>query len=44
MIDVVEPIFKALVDLGYDRSIKPWEPTTARLIPMHDPATVAAIC
>ncbi len=42
MIDVVEPFFKVLVDLGYDRSIKPWEPTAARLIPMHDPATVAA--
>jgi hypothetical protein len=29
------------VELGYDRSIPPWEPTPARLIPMHDPVTVA---
>jgi len=26
LIDVVEPFFKVLVDLGYDRSIPPWEP------------------
>ena len=41
-IDVVEPFFKVIVDLGYDRSIPPWEPTPARLIPPLDPATVAA--
>ena len=41
-IDVVEPFFKVLVDLGYDRSIPPWAPTPARLIPPLDPATVAA--
>jgi PE-PPE domain len=41
VIDVVEPIFQVIVELGYDRSIPPWEPTPARLIPMHDPATVA---
>jgi len=40
-IDVVEPVFKVIVELGYDRSIPPWQPTPARLIPMHDPATVA---
>jgi len=40
-IDVVEPFFKVLVDLGYDRSIPPWAPTPARLIPPLDPATVA---
>jgi len=40
-IDVVEPFFKVIVDLGYDRSIPPWEPTPARLIPPLDPATVA---
>jgi hypothetical protein len=40
-IDVVEPFFKVIVDLGYDRSIKPWEPTPARLIPPLNPATVA---
>jgi hypothetical protein len=32
-IDVVEPFFKVLVDLGYDRSIPPWQPTPARLFP-----------
>ena len=42
MIDVVEPFFKVIVELGYDRSIPPWEPTPARLIPPLDPATVAA--
>ena len=41
MIDVVEPFFKVMVELGYDRSIKPWEPTPARLIPTLNPATVA---
>ena len=41
LIDVVEPFFRVLVDLGYDRSIPPWEPTPARLIPMLDPVTVA---
>ena len=41
VIDVVEPLFRALVELGYDRSIKLWEPTPARLIPRLDPVTVA---
>jgi hypothetical protein len=30
VIDVVEPVLKVIVDLGYDRSIAPWEPTPAR--------------
>ena len=42
MIDVVEPFFRVIVELGYDRSIQPWEPTPARLIPTLDPAKVAA--
>jgi hypothetical protein len=41
LIDVFEPFFRVLVELGYDRSIKPWVPTPARLIPTLDPATVA---
>jgi hypothetical protein len=41
VIDVFEPFFRAIVELGYDRSIPPWEPTPARLIPMLDPAKVA---
>ena len=41
LIDVVEPFFRVLVELGYDRTIPPWEPTPARLIPPLDPATVA---
>jgi PE-PPE domain len=41
VIDVVEPFFKVIVDLGYDRSIDPWEPTPARLIPPLNPAAVA---
>jgi hypothetical protein len=39
--DVVEPFFKVIVDLGYDRSIRPWEPTPARLIQPLNPVTVA---
>ena len=42
VIDVFEPFFKVIVDLGYDRSIPPWEPTPARLIPPLNPVTVAA--
>ena len=42
VIDVVEPFFRVIVELGYDRSIPPWEPTPARLIPPLNPATVAA--
>ena len=42
LIDVVEPFFRVIVELGYDRSIPPWEPTPARLIPPLDPAKVAA--
>lgn len=38
LIDVVEPFFRVLVDLGYDRTIPLWEPTPARLIPEPDPA------
>jgi hypothetical protein len=33
-IDVIEPFFGVLVELGYDRSIPPWVSTPARLIPM----------
>jgi hypothetical protein len=40
LIDVVEPFFKVIVDLGYDRSIPPWEPTPARLIPPLNPGSV----
>jgi hypothetical protein len=42
VIDVVEPFFRVLVELGYDRSIPPGEPTPARLIPMLDPPEVTA--
>jgi hypothetical protein len=42
LIDVVEPFFRAIVELGYDRSIPPWEPTPARLIPPLNPMTVTA--
>jgi hypothetical protein len=41
LIDIVEPFFRVLVELGYDRSIPAWEPTPARLIPTLDPAKVA---
>lgn len=42
LIDVVEPFFRVLVEMGYDRSIPPWEPTPARLIAPLDPGKVAA--
>jgi len=42
VIDVVEPFFRVLVELGYDRSIPLWEPTPARLFPTLDPGKVAA--
>ena len=41
-IDMVEPFFRVLVELGYDRTIPPWEPTPARLIPTLDPVTLVA--
>ncbi|MGV0718116.1 PE-PPE domain-containing protein [Mycolicibacterium sp. XJ662] len=41
LIDVVEPFFRFLVELGYDRTIPPWEPTPARLIPLLDFGNVA---
>lgn len=42
LIDVIEPVVRVLVELGYDRSIPPWEPAKARLIPpLRDPAQVA---
>jgi hypothetical protein len=34
-IDVAEPSFRVLVELGYDRSIPPGEPTPARLTRWH---------
>ena len=42
VIDVVEPVVKVVVELGYDRSIPPGEPTPARLIPPINPVKVAA--
>jgi hypothetical protein len=41
VIDVFEPVTKVAVELGYDRTIPPGEPTPARLIPPINPATVA---
>ncbi|MDA2894888.1 PE-PPE domain-containing protein [Mycolicibacterium sp. BiH015] len=40
LIDVVEPVVRVLVELGYDRTIPQWEPTPARLFPRLDPAKV----
>lgn len=40
LIDVVEPFFRVLVELGYDRSIPAWQSTPARLFPRLDPAKV----
>lgn len=40
LIDVIEPFFRVIVELGYDRSIPLWEPTPARLFPRLDPSAV----
>ena len=40
LIDVVEPLTKFVVELGYRRDIPPWVPSPAQLIPVHNPATV----
>lgn len=43
LIDVVEPFFRVIVEAGYDRTIKPWVPTPARLLPPSpDPGKFAA--
>ncbi len=42
LIDVVEPFFRVIVEAGYDRTIKPWVPTPARLIPSIAPGKFAA--
>lgn len=42
VIDVVEPFFRVLVELGYDRSIPAWEPTPARPASQLDLAQVSA--
>ncbi|SEH88686.1 PE-PPE domain-containing protein [Mycolicibacterium rutilum] len=41
VIDVFEPFFRVLVGLGYDRTIPPWEPTPARLLPPINPVKLA---
>ena len=41
LIDVIEPFFRVLVELGYDRAIPAWEPTPARLFPVFNPVEVA---
>ena len=40
VIDVFEPVVKVIVDLGYDRTILPGEPTPAQLIPPINPVKV----
>jgi hypothetical protein len=42
LIKMVEPFFRVLVELGYDRSIPPWEPTRARLMRRIDVKKLAA--
>ena len=41
LIDVIEPLSIFVVELGYRRDIKPWVPSPARLIPIHNPFKVA---
>ena len=42
LIKVVEPFFRVLVELSYDRTIPPWEPTPARLMPRLKLSKMAA--
>jgi hypothetical protein len=39
LLDLVEPALTVMIDWGYDRSISPGTPTTARLIPNINPIT-----
>lgn len=39
LLDLVEPALTVMVEWGYDRSISPGTPTTARLIPRINPIT-----
>lgn len=39
LLDLVEPALTVMVEWGYDRSISPGTPTTARLIPRVNPIT-----
>lgn len=41
LLDLIEPALTVMVDWGYDRSISPGTPTTARLIPRVNPITAA---
>jgi PE-PPE domain len=42
LIDVFGPFCRVIMELGYDRSISPWEPAPERLIPTLNLVTVAA--
>jgi PE-PPE domain len=35
--DLIEPTLRVLIDLGYDRSINPGQPSPARLVPIINP-------
>ena len=41
LLDLVEPALTVMVDWGYNRSISPGSPTTARLVPTINPITAA---
>ena len=41
LLDLVEPALTVMIEWGYDRSISPGTPTTARLIPRVNPITAA---
>ncbi len=42
LLDLVEPALTAVVDWGYDRTVGPGTPTTARLLPAFDAGTASA--
>lgn len=41
LVDLVSPVIRVLIDVGYDRSINPGEYTTFRLFPFINPVTLA---
>lgn len=41
LLELIEPALTVMVDWGYDRTVSPGTPTTARLLPRIDPLTAA---
>ena len=41
ILDLISPVFKVLIDLGYDRTLNPGIPRTLNLIPIFNPIKLA---